>query len=233
MPVIQPKLSMSDVAASGIANGTLYQDGGVIRNKKTGTIFEILKDAGKDTINETQKSVTKAPTTSATAKSVSKMSIGSKFAIGTLIVVGVSALAYGGYKLYTYLSKKDDKKKHDEDIAKEEKSDVIYYNPDLTDYLNSFQTKTLSIKKIKNVIDFFDAYSNGNLEIEISDEEMMVLRNLIVRYTIKLEKANHVYLESIPLKVEAPSKDKNDLLKEINEATEIQEKIFERGKDVR
>lgn len=225
MPIIQPTLSYSDLAASGLADGTLYFSGGVIRETANGHVFEHLKDVVSTNQMEKTEIVTKESTNIAIKKST-KMSLGSKFAIGSLIVVGVSALAYGGYKLYTYISDKNQNNNKDEDKKINDNNSIISYNPELTDYFNSMQAQTLTIKEIKEVIAFFDAYSNGNLSIEISQEELLVLRNIIVRYTIKLLEANNIELESKPLEIEASSNSKEELLKEINKAIKIQEKVF-------
>ena len=225
MPVIQPTLSYSDLAASGLANGTLYFSGGVIRETANGHVFAHLKDAASTNQTETKKIISKESTNIA-VKNSTKMSLGSKFAIGSLIVVGVTALAYGGYKLYTYIAEKSQTNEKSGNKKNNDNNSIISYNPDLTEYFNSIQSKTLTIKEIKKVITFFDAYSNDELSIEISQEELLVLRNLIVRYTKKLLETNNIELESKPLEIEASSNSKEDILKEINKAIKIQEEVF-------
>ena len=233
MQVIQPVFNISDAAAAGMAIGTLYRSGGVIRDTTTGRIVEHLKDiAIKDKVSSTSalsetvdiaRNVAKSSTRVVVKKSTA-LSLGSKFAVGTLIVAGVAAVGYGSYRLVTYL------KKHTEDNIQvkvtEGTSDVIEYNPELTEYFNNMQSQGMTLDSIKDVVKFFDNYSKGGIEIEITNEEMMVMRNLIVRYTIKLCEANNISLENKQLDTETSITDSNDLLNEILYATRVQGEIF-------
>ncbi len=226
MQVIQPKFNISDFAFAGLATGEFVRTGGVIRNAATGKIVEHLQDAisnNTDSSNQAIIEAAKASTSVSVTKSTS-LSLRNKFAVGTLVVVGVAAVGYGSYKLYTYLKKRSIDKKQGE-VIKEE-SEVIIYNPELTDYFNHMQTQSMSLSSIKKVVEFFERYSNSDLAIEITDEEMMVIRNLIVRYTIKLCESNNISLDDKQLFVEAKTSNQNELLQEIIYATNVQEEIF-------
>ena len=235
MPIIQPDFYISEAAAVGLALGKFVRTGGVIRDAATKQIVEHLKDAvSKDSLSATQAvnesfktaSVAKASTSIAIKESTS-LSLGRKFAVGTLFFVGVAAIGYGSYRLYTYLKERSDKKKQEE--VKKENAEVISYNPELTEYFNNMQTQSMTISSIKKVVEFFENYSNCDLSIEISNEEMMVLRNLIVRYTIKLCESNKISIEDKQLLVEAKSKNSDDLVREIIYATKVQEEVFSRA----
>ncbi|GEM_PF-3331487 len=232
MAVIQPTFEISDLAAAGLAVGKYVRTGGVIRNASSGQIIEHLKDTfGNDKVSSSSAilesvdvaSVAKSSTRVA-VKEITSVSLARKFAVGTLIVVGVAAIGYGSYRLFTYLKKRTEDNKQIEVIN--ENNDVIEYNPELTEYFNNMQTQSMTLDSIKDVAKFFETYSNGDIEIEITDEEMRVMRNLIVRYTIKLCESNKISLESRQLDTETNIIDANDLLEEILYATKVQEEIF-------
>jgi uncharacterized membrane-anchored protein YhcB (DUF1043 family) len=232
MQVIQPFFDISDAAAAGLAAGTLVRTGGVIRDAATKQIFEHLKDAAPNNATSSSQAVINTAktanvakaSTSVAIKESTSLSLGRKFAVGTLIVVGVVAIGYGSYRLFTYLKKRSDEKRQKELIK--QNNEVIAYNPELTEYFNHMQTQSMTLSSIKKVVDFFEKYSDSDLSIEITYEEMMVIRNLIVRYTIKLCEANHISLEGKQLSFEAKPQNKDDLLREILYATQVQEKIF-------
>ena len=229
MAVIQPTFEISDLAAAGLAVGEYVRTGGVIREASTGHIVEHLKDTfvnGKvssssailetvDFANDVAKLSTRVE-----VKDGTRISLGNKIAVGTLVV----AVVYGSYKLITYLKKQNEENKQIQ--VTNENNDVIEYNLELTGYFNNVQTQSMTLDSIKDVSRFFETYSNGDKEIEITDEEMKVMRNLIVRYTIKLCKANKIKLKNIELNSEINIKNHNDLLAEILYATKIQEEIF-------
>lgn len=225
MPVIQPVLSMSEAAEAGLNLGNLFISGGVVRETATGKIFEHLKDeTTKNPVSSIESALETAKTasvakasTSVVVKETTSLSLGRKFAVGTLIVVGVAAIGYGSYRLYTYLKKRSDEKKQEELIA---------YNPELTEYFNNMQTQSMSLSSIKKVVYFFDHYSNGDLSIEITDQELLVIRNLIVRYTIKLCESNNISIDNKQLFIEAKATVKSELVQDIVYATKIQEVIF-------
>lgn len=226
MPIIQPLLSMSDLAEAGLASGKYIRRAGNIVEVATGRVVEQLKDVidnNRDTSSQVIIEATKETANIAIKESTS-ISLRNKFAVGTLVVVGVAAVGYGSYKLYTYLKKRSIDKKQEE-VIKEE-SEVIIYNPELTEYFNHMQTQSMSLSSIKKVVEFFERYSNSDLAIEITVEEMMVIRNLIVRYTIKLCESNNISIEDKQLFVEAKTSNQNELLQEIIYATNVQEEIF-------
>jgi len=225
MPVIQPIFKISDFAAAGLAIGKFYRTGGVVRDVATGQIVEHLKDAvTKNPASSSQVLAGTSKTTSVALTKSTPLSLGKKFAVGTIIVAGVATIGYGSYRLYTYLKKRSDEKKQEE--VQKENDEVIAYNPELTEYFNNMQTQRMTLSSIRKVVDFFEYYSNSDLSIEISDEEMLVIRNLIVRYTIKLCESNKMSLEDKQLYIEAKSVDKNDLVYEIIYSTKVQEEII-------
>lgn len=226
MQVIQPNFNISDFAYEGLLNGEFVRIGGVIRERATGKIVEILKDAAnKDSVNSIQTVVDAVKTsTSITVKKSTSLSLGKKFSVGFFFVVGVAAVSYGTYRLYTYLKKRSDEKKHEE-VEKAE-NEVIIYNPELTEYFNNMQTQSMSISSIKKVVEFFEKFSNGDLSIEISKEEMLVIRNIIVRYTIKLCESNNISLSDKQLNVETDKLSEKELLKGIINAIRVQEEIY-------
>ena len=226
MPIIQPLLSMSDLAEAGLASGKYIRRAGNIVEVATGRVVEQLKDVISNNRETSSQAIIEASkeTANIAIKESTSISLRNKFAVGTLVVVGVAAVGYGSYKLYTYLKKRSDDKKQEE-VIKEE-NDVIIYNPELTEYFNHMQSQSMSLSSIKKVVDFFERYSDKDLAIEITDEEMMVIRNLIVRYTIKLCESNNISLDDKHLFVEAKTLNQNDLLQEIIYATNVQEEIF-------
>jgi hypothetical protein len=226
MQIIQPPLSMSDLAAAGLSSGKYIRRAGNIVEVATGRVVEQLKDVFSNELENSGQALVETAKASANIaiKESTSLSLRNKFAVGTLVVVGVAAVGFGSYKLYTYLKKRSNDKKQDE-VIKEE-NDVIVYNPELTEYFNNMQTQSMSLSSIKKVVEFFENYRNSDLTIEISDEEMMVIRNIIVRYTIKLCESNNICLEDKQLFVEAKTSNKNELLQEIIYASNIQEEIF-------
>lgn len=85
----------------------------------------------------------------------------------------------------------------------------------------------MSLNVLKRTIAFVDSISNGNdVTIEISDEEMTVLRNIITRYLVQLCKANNVPIKNKVLSIDAKVQPKELSLKEIKNSLAIQEKIF-------
>ena len=84
----------------------------------------------------------------------------------------------------------------------------------------------MTLSSVKKVIEFFEKYSNGELAIEISDEEMLVIRNIIVRYTIKLCEINKISVDNKHLSIQPKTKIKKELLDDIFYATKFQQRIF-------
>jgi len=226
MQVIQPKFSISDLSFAGLLTGDFVRTGGVIRDAASGKIVEHLKDAISMEPASSSQAIAETAKTSASVavKKSTALSLRNKFAVGTIIVVGVAAIGYGSYRLFTYLKKRSDEKKQEE--IKKANSEVISYNPELTEYFNNMQTQSMTLSSVKRVIEFFEYYSNSDLSIEITDEEMLVIRNLVVRYTIKLCESNNISLENKQLYIEAKTIDKDDLLYEILYSTKVQEEIF-------
>ena len=213
--IIQPTLEIADEIAAGLSSGIYKRDGGVIRNASTGEIVKILKDT------EIKNSISSTAPTIADAAAVSKkvgLSTGAKVGIGVLVVVGVSLATYGAYKLYAFVKKKNVKKK--------DTNALIGYNPEITEYLNAAQNKTMSFDKIVGVVKFFEMYSEGkNLNIEISNDELLALRNIFVKYAIALAKQNNIEYEPV-LAIEVKSKKTEDLLEESLVALKFQREIF-------
>ena len=103
--------------------------------------------------------------------------------------------------------------------------ELIGYNPEITEYLNATKNKTMSFDKIADVVKFFELYLNGeNLNIEITDSELMVLRNIFVKYAIVLSETDK--MKKTGLSLEAKSKKREDLLEETLIALRYQEDIF-------
>ncbi len=224
MKIIQPAFTISDKAAAGLAAGKYIRTGGVVRDAK-GKIIEHLKDtASRDRISNNPSVAVATKNTSVAIKESKTLSLGSKFAVATIIVVGVVAIGYGSYKLVTYLKRVSEAKQRAN--ASQENNDVIVYNPQLTEYFNKMQTQKMTLSSIKEVISFFEKYSNGDLAIEISDAEMLVIRNLIVKFTIKLCEANKISFDNIKLTIDAKTTKKKDLLGDIVYATKMQQQIF-------
>lgn len=227
--VIQPIFELSELIKAGLATGKFVRTGGVIRDAATGKIVEILKDAiSKESVNATQDIVDSvSKTTDVAVVNSTTLALGKKFSVGFIFVVGVAAVSYGTYRLYTYLKKRSDDKKHEE-----AENEVIIYNPELTEYFNNMQTQSMSISSIKKVVDFFEKFSIGDLSIEISEEEMLVIRNIIVRYTIKLCESNNISLTDKQLHVETDKISEKELLLEIINAIKVQEEIFVMSKNM-
>ena len=223
--LIQPTFVISDSVAAGLATRELYRSGGVIRKSATGEIVEHLKDAvpkdfasNKVAISETAKA-----TNVAIAKGTT-LSLGGKIAVGTLIVAGLVAVGYGSYRLIMYIKNQSEIKQHKE--TNQDSNDILTYNPQLTKYFNNIQTKKMTLSSVKKVIEFFEKYSNGELAIEISDEEMLVIRNIIVRYTIKLCEINKISVDNKHLSIQPKTKINKNLLDDIVYATKFQQRIF-------
>lgn len=109
--IIQPELSISDWALAGINSGIFERDGGIVREISTGRIVEFLKDAiskGSENASDSMVETVKA-TADITIKEGKLLSLRNKYAVGTLVIVGVAAIGYGSYKLYTFLKERSDK----------------------------------------------------------------------------------------------------------------------------
>lgn len=228
MPTVQPPFDISNEMLLEVMTGKLNITGAVVRDA-TGQIVKHLEPAATKSIVESTQPVVEAATsiakeaTTSIAKETSK-SLGQKFAVGTLIVAGLAAAGYGTYKLVTYLKKQAVKK--DLSQSKVVSDEIITFNPELTEYLNRMQNQSMTLDSIKNVVSFFENYNNNNLPIEVTDDEMKVLRNIIVRYTIKLCELNQISLDDKKLVLEAESTNKDDLIYEILYATNIQQGLF-------
>ena len=217
--IIQPLFIITEAIQRGLDNGDLIRIGGVIRNAKTGQIVEFLEEIVTNETSNLGREITETVKTSASVvvKKSTASSLGKKYAVGTIIVVGVAAIGYGSYRLYTYLKKRSEDKKREVLIA---------YNPELTEYFNNMQTQSMSLSSVKKVVDFFAHYSKGDLSIEITDQELLVIRNLIVRYTIKLCESNNISIDNKQLFIEAKAIAKSELMQDIVYATRVQEEIF-------
>lgn len=224
MQPVQVDLTMTEMAAAGIATGKFVLSGGVVRDAVTGQIIEHLKQSSNNMTNDAQPVLEVAKNVVHGVKESTFLSLGKKVAAGTLIVAGLVGVGYGTYKLVTFLKKQTKEKELKEIIN--QNNELIAYNPELTEYLNNLHSKEMSLSSIKKVVDFFETYSNGDLSIEITEEEMKVIRNLIIRYTIKLCKANRISLEDKQLAIVTKSTNKNDLIYEILYATNLQKEIF-------
>lgn len=217
--IIQPLFIITEAIQRGLDNGDLIRIGGVIRNAKTGQIVEFLEEIVTNETSNLGREITETVKTSASVvvKKSTASSLGKKYAVGTIIVAGVAAIGYGSYRLYTYLKKRSEDKKRE---------GLIAYNPELTEYFNNMQTQSMSLSSVKNVVDFFAHYSKGDLSIEITDQELLVIRNLIVRYTIKLCESNNISIDNKQLFIEAKAIAKSELMQDIVYATRVQEEIF-------
>lgn len=230
------KLVYSELAAAGLKKGTLeWMSKGtkaVIVDSATKQIFEIPKMAA------VTKEATKSASRSLVKESAKEgLPLGGKIGIGVTVVVGVAAIGYGAYKLVTYLrNKKDEERKNSESvqqIAAESESPssnvVLYKVPALDNYINNVynQSCTMSIYDITEAFNFLNDYSRGDLSIEISQEEMLVLRNIMVRYAKKLAEKNPSLklTEAVPA-IEAPSKRKEDLLRDSMLSLRLQQEVF-------
>lgn len=105
-------------------------------------------------------------------------------------------------------------------------NNVFLYNTELTEYINNMQSQSMSLSSIKKVIDFLDEYSKSDLSIEITDDEMMVIRNIIIRYTIKLCESNNISLENKQLHIDSNTLNRSEMIQEIVNAVKVQEEIF-------
>ena len=217
--IIQPLLKITEEIQRGLDNGDLIRISGVIRDAKTGQIVVFLEEIVTNETSNLGREITETVKTSASVvvKKSTASSLGKKFAVGTIIVVGVAAIGYGSYRLYTYLKKRSEEKKQE---------GLIDYNPELTEYFNNMQTQSMSLSSVKKVVDFFAHYSKGDLSIEITDQELLVIRNLIVRYTIKLCESNNISIDNKQLFIEAKAIAKSELMQDIVYATRVQEEIF-------
>jgi len=217
--IIQPLLKITEEIQRGLDNGDLIRISGVIRDAKTGQIVVFLEEIVTNETSNLGREITETVKTSASVvvKKSTASSLGKKFAVGTIIVVGVAAIGYGSYRLYTYLKKRSEEKKQE---------GLIDYNPELTEYFNNMQTQSMSLSSVKKVVDFFDHYSSGDLSIEITEQELLVIRNLIVRYTIKLCESNNISIDNKQLVIEAKAIVKSELMQDIVYATRVQEEIF-------
>jgi len=217
--VSQPTFNIPEVIAAGLASGEYKQFGGIVRDAFSGQIVTHLKEVTQKDSSSTSQAIAEVAKTSANivVKKSTASSLGKKFSVGTIIVVGVAAIGYGSFRLYTYLKKRSEEKKQE---------GLIAYNPELTEYFNNMQTQSMSLSSVKKVVDFFDHYSSGDLSIEISDQELLVIRNLIVRYTIKLCESNNISIDNKQLVIETKSTVKSELMKDIVYATRVQEEIF-------
>ena len=217
--ILQPTFIISDEIAAGLASGALKRTGGVIRNRATGEIVEHLKDGlARDTISE----VAPKAAASAATKSVG-LSTTAKVGIGALVIAVVVGVAYGGYKLYGFIKKKKETGNNEDQV------ELIGYNPEITEYLNATKNKTMSFDKIVGVVKFFELYSSGkDLNIEITDNELLTMRNIFVKYAIALSETNK--LKEPNLNLEAKSQKREDLLEEALIALRYQEDIFKNEK---
>lgn len=225
MPTVQPNFDIDFETLDSLARGALELTHAVIKNPATGKVVKQLRVImPKDIIENTQPALEVAKNVDLNIAKDTYKSLGAKFAVGTLIVAGIAAVGYGTYKLVTYLSKQT--KETEKNNVVNENNDVIMYNPELTEYFNNMQTQSMTLDSIKKVVVFFENYNNGSLSIEINEEEMKVLRDIIVRYAIKLCESNNISLEDKQLYIEGESKNKNDLIHEILYATSVQQEIF-------
>ena len=217
------KLTYSEITACGLKKGKYeWMSNGsrpLIIDKTTKQIIEVPK---MGISNE----VTKSTSENMLKQGVNQgVFIDGKTIKGSLVVVGIVLTIYGGYKLVVYLKKKKAKKQ----IESMNNEIFVSMTPSLNKYLNNIcnTSAQMTITDIKSVIDEFNRYSNGNLKIEISPEEMLIIRNIIVKFTRKLiEKNPLLNLNTNLLELEAPSLKNEDLLKEINDSLKVQELIF-------
>lgn len=212
MRVIQPAFTISEKAYAGIASGQYVRIGGVVRSISDGRIVEHLKD-----VATVKTAITNSANKTALSTTVSNgLPIGKTALISGCVGFGVAALTGLGFWAWKHFKKRSEEKKQEETDT---------YKEYLDEYITNIQTQNLSLRSIKNVFDFFDHFSNGDLSIEITDEELKVLRDIIVRYTIKLCETNDIVIKNkIPLQDKSTSR--KDLLQEIKYATKIQEQVY-------
>lgn len=224
--IIQPVLSMSEITAAGVVKGDFKIVGGVVRDVLSGRIVEILKDASNKDYDSSRRAINEAAKLSKdiAIKEGTSLSLKNKFAVGTLVIVGIGALGYGSYKLYTYL--KNTSKKDQIDDSVQNDNEIIVYHSELTEYFNNMQNQSMSLSSIREAFDFFDKYGNSDVSIDITQDEMLIIRNIIIKYTIKLCESNNISLENKELYIDSQSLNEKDLLKEIVYATKVQEEIF-------
>ena len=209
MKLIQRPLQMSDETWGKILNGKAYVDGGVVRDDG-GRIVEILKEAslenGSSQVNNVVSNTSKI-----------SLSTGQKVVIGTLVVAGAAAVGYGVYKLVGVIKKKKAK----------QQTDIIGYNPEITEYVNGVVQGQLSLGSIKKMIIFFEMFgANDDVNIDISVEEMKVLINLSKRYLENICKINNIPIDS-SLLIESKSNTKEEAVEEMVLLLNKEKELFE------
>jgi len=231
MAKVNFEFDISEEIIIGLISGKYIRTGGVIRDT-AGRIVLILKDGVSNNSSEATANAMQSVDVASAAESAAKVAIkdgsrvalGKNIAMGALVVAGLTAAGIGTYKLVTYLKKHKEDNKSVEVLS--ENYVVFENNPELIEYFNNMQTQNMTLKSIREISKFFVTYSNGEVDIEITDEELKAIRNVIVRYTIKLCEVNEFGIENREFDTETSIKDANDLLEEILFATKIQEDVL-------
>ena len=205
--VVQPLIEIPDKFIPGLTIGKYTREGSIISNQQ-GKIVKHLKE-----IHNSDNSASLVNT--ATASNTLKNSL-----IGIGVIVGVSALTLGAYKVY----QKFRAKKQDED-----QEEIISdgFNISLDKYINAIKDRNLSLDILEEFIwnmNFIkENYENNQIEITISIQQLEELVNLIYNYTIKLAEVNNINYTLIKEKKE---KNRDHFLENITYFLNFQKEIF-------
>lgn len=147
-----------------------------------------------------------------------------------LIGVGiVSAIAVGAVVITNAIRRK---KRKSEEKARQLAQG---YNVALHNYVEEARTGTLSFAGIKDFADYISTILKSSpskdIQLELSSEEVDVLRKIMRRFTKKLCKANN---QKIPKKLAIEDKEKSltarQKIEEIRNCLLVQQKIYKKGK---
>ena len=216
--VYQPTLEISIEASEGVNSGKYEIIGGIVRNTDTKQVVEWARDTTPEISKQNTEPINEPKEPSLTDPN-SEDSIGKEVCIGVCIDATIALVGWGAYKFFKWLTKDKSKPKE------ETKATKLHFV--VAEYISHINNQNMSLSAIKNTIAFLDSISNGNdVTIEISDEEMTVLRNITTRYLAQLCEANNVPIENKVLLIDAKAQPKELSLKEIKSSLAIQEKIF-------
>lgn len=220
-PLCKANVYLREDLNGKVKSGVASICGNLVKDNATGKILGQIKmePISSDSVAETAKTVASSASTN------NIMTIGKGFVIASVSVMVVGAGIFAGKKVYDWLKKRKKEKGQKELSNKVQRSENA-----IEVYFEKIDTRTLSLKDIKEMFDFIDKLAYGrDLKVELSDSDILVLRNVVAQYTVQLCKANNKELDEIDvhqLSVEQPRKLCCD---QIKDCLKVQEKIFVAG----
>lgn len=209
MPIVNVKLDVTPEEAKRIAEGTSQ-------------LMGLIKNSASKQIERHVPTVIEKATKEATKQSSKFSSKGILIGIGVFAVVAVGATI-------TYAAVKHNEKK------KEESQRMLLtegYNTAISNYVSEAYSGKLSFNSLKRFTDYMDSVLKnsdiGNIELDLSSEEVEVLYGVIKRFTEKICKANQAKL---PTALQIENQDVKQLtdkqkLEKVRDLLYVQQEVF-------